>query len=73
MCMHHPSARGTASVIFLVDLFSSTQQDDMSPQVGKQYRTIPPLAKGRGQFCSAKIKEDDNRFVSHNTCYNMLF
>lgn len=36
--------------------------DEVSPRVGRTHRTIPPLAKGRGQFCSMKDRPEDDRY-----------
>lgn len=36
----------------------------MSPRKGRTHRVIPPLAKGRGQFCSVRDRPEDDRYVS---------
>lgn len=36
----------------------------MSPKKGRTHRVIPPLAKGRGQFCSVRDRPEDDRYVS---------
>jgi len=36
--------------------------DEMSTRVGRAHRSIPPLAKGRGQFCSMKNRPEDDRY-----------
>ena len=36
----------------------------MSPRKGRTHRVIPPLAKGRGQFCSVRERPEDDRYVS---------
>lgn len=37
--------------------------DEVSPgRVGRTHRTIPPLAKGRGQFCSVRARQEDDRY-----------
>ncbi|KAJ7354847.1 hypothetical protein OS493_029853 [Desmophyllum pertusum] len=37
--------------------------DEVSPgRVGRTHQTIPPLAKGRGQFCSMRDRQEDDRY-----------
>ncbi|KAL9958408.1 hypothetical protein ACROYT_G035415 [Oculina patagonica] len=37
--------------------------DEVSPgRLGRTHRTIPPLAKGRGQFCSMRDRPEDDRY-----------
>lgn len=35
---------------------------EVSPRVGRIHRSIPPLAKGRGQFCSMRDRPEDERY-----------
>lgn len=36
--------------------------DEVSPRKGRTHRVIPPLAKGRGQFCSVRDRPEDDRY-----------
>ncbi|KAK2552495.1 hypothetical protein P5673_026328, partial [Acropora cervicornis] len=36
--------------------------DDESPRAGKNRHSIPPLAKGRGQFCSTRDRPENERY-----------
>lgn len=61
-------ASSTCKPVIRAQTFSFSLQDEVSPgRVGRTHRTIPPLAKGRGQFCSVKARQEDDRYVSHHS------